>query len=80
MNVDLINAIAKWVVIVVILAGSFAMAYLAVGDVQAWVGLIGIIVGWVVRDSAGSSATANAARLAAPAPGTVNVTLPSQQA
>lgn len=62
MNTDLVNAIGKWAIVVLILAGSFVLLYQGKGDgLQPW-SAISLIVGWVIRDSAGSSATTNAVK------------------
>lgn len=49
------------------LAGCFIILYTqSATDTQPWT-VIGLIVGWIVRDSAGSSATTNAVKTIAAA-------------
>ena len=65
--------LGKYVIALAVIIGGFALiATGRGGDNTAAYGLIGAIVGWVVRDSAGTSATTNAiatiAAASAPAP------------
>ena len=62
MNADLIQTVGKYVIAVGVLFGCFALIYQGQSDAtQAWT-VIGLIVGWIVRDSAGQSATVNAVK------------------
>ncbi len=70
MTSDTIQAIAKYVVAVVVLIGAFAIIGIDTPqhlDATAPWGVIGLIVGWIVRDSAGQSATSNAVKITAAA-------------
>lgn len=62
MNADIVQTTGKYVIALAVLVGSFALLY--TGDpanTQPWT-VIGLIVGWIVRDSAGQSATVNAVK------------------
>ena len=62
MNPDLISTIGKYVIATVGLVGCLFLVYTARGDqTQPWI-VVGLIVGWIVRDSAGQSATVNAVK------------------
>lgn len=62
MSADTFQAAAKYVVALVILIGAFVLIYQEKGDVtQAWT-VIGLVAGWIVRDSAGQQATSNAVK------------------
>lgn len=64
MNSDLIQTVGKYVIALASLGGCFYLiATVAAGTdmSQAWT-VIGLIVGWIVRDSAGQSATTNAVK------------------
>jgi len=64
---ELIDTIAKYVIATMVLVGCFVLIYQSRGDdVQAWT-VAGLIVGWIVRDSAGNAASANTAKIAAAA-------------
>ena len=76
MNADLLQTAGKYLIAVAVIVGCFALIYTAKAtDTQPWT-VIGLIVGWIVRDSAGTSATTNAVKTIAaatpnpPAPGT----------
>lgn len=61
---DLIQTVGKYVIATVVLGASFVLIYTAQpgsDSTQAWT-VIGLIVGWIVRDSAGQSATSNAVK------------------
>lgn len=64
-NTDLIQTIGKYVICVVVLVGCFALLAPVTGgdptNTQPWT-VVGLIVGWIVRDSAGQSATTNAVK------------------
>jgi hypothetical protein len=48
---------AKYLIALVVIVGAFLLIYQGRGDqVQPWT-VIGLIVGWIIRDSAGESAT-----------------------
>jgi len=67
MTKELIDTIAKYVIAAGVIVGCFLLIYNSIGDdVQAWT-VIGLIVGWLIRDSAGNTASANTARIAAAA-------------
>ena len=59
---DVIQTAGKYVIAIAVLVGCFGIIYQGSGDdTQAWT-VIGLIVGWIVRDSAGQSATVNAVK------------------
>jgi len=65
---DVINTVAKYVIALTVIVGCFLLVYQGKGDqTQPWA-LMGLIVGWIVRDSAGNSSAANVARIAAAQP------------
>lgn len=67
MNSDTLNAVGKYVIAVAVIVGCFVLLYTAKAtDTQPWT-VIGLIVGWIVRDSAGTSATTNAVKTIAAA-------------
>jgi len=69
---DVIQTVGKYVIALASLAGCFYLVATAAPDTdmsQAWT-VIGLIVGWIVRDSAGQSATTNAVRTINAATGT----------
>ena len=73
MSTDLVQTVGKYAIAIVIIIGCFlqirANTTIPGADNSAYVGLMGLIVGWVVRDSAGASAAANTVRtLAAASP------------
>ncbi len=62
MTSDAIQTLAKYVVAVAVIVGCFVLLYTAKAtDTQPWT-VIGLIVGWIVRDSAGQAATTNAVK------------------
>ena len=72
MTTDTIQTVGKYLIALASLAGCFYLVTTtAVGQdlSQAWT-VIGLIVGWIVRDSAGQSATTNAVRTINAATGT----------
>lgn len=67
MTTDLLQTIGKYLIAVAVIVGCFFLIYTAKAtDTQPWT-VIGLIVGWIVRDSAGSSATTNAVKTLAAA-------------
>ena len=61
MTSDTIQTVGKYLIAVAVIVGCFVLLYTAKAtDTQPWT-VIGLIVGWIVRDSAGTSATTNAA-------------------
>jgi hypothetical protein len=62
MSADLISTIGKYVIALAVIAGSFVIIYQDANNAQPWT-VVGLIVGWIIRDSAGQSATSNAVRL-----------------
>jgi hypothetical protein len=68
---DLLSSIAKYAIALVVIIGCLVLIYQGRGDqVQPWT-VIGLIVGWIIRDSAGSSASADVQRIAAAQPSVV---------
>ncbi len=66
--IDVLNSAAKYVIALVVIIGCFTLIYQGKGDqVQPWT-VIGLVVGWIIRDSAGNSSAANDARIAASQP------------
>ena len=67
MQNDTIQVVGKYVIALVVIVGCFLQVHFNApgADNSAYVGLIGLIVGWVVRDSAGQQATANATKVIA---------------
>lgn len=66
--IDTINGVAKYVIALAVIVGAFVLIYQGRGDqVQPWT-VIGLIVGWIIRDSAGNSAASDATRIAASQP------------
>ena len=62
MNAELIQTLGKYLIAGTVLIGCFVLLYtVKATDTQPWT-VIGLIVGWIVRDSAGSSATTNAVK------------------
>lgn len=62
MSTELIQTLGKYLIAATVLIGCFVLLYTAKAtDTQPWT-VIGLIVGWIVRDSAGSSATTNAVK------------------
>lgn len=67
MNSDQFQVLGKYVIAVTVIAGCFLLLYTGKSqDTQPWT-VIGLIVGWIIRDSAGQSATTNAVRTIAAA-------------
>ena len=65
MTKELIDTIAKYIIALVVVGSCFFLIYQGRGDsVQAWT-LLGLVVGWLIRDSAGNTASANTAKIAA---------------
>ena len=65
---DLLNSSAKYVIALALILGCFVLIYQGKGDqTQPWT-VIGLIAGWIIRDSAGNSAAANVATIAAAQP------------
>ncbi len=66
--IDTLNATAKYAIALSLIAGCFILVYQGKGDqTQPWT-VIGLIAGWIIRDSAGNSAAANVATIAAAQP------------
>ncbi len=61
MTTETIQTVGKYAIALATLIGCFVLLYLNGPDTQPWT-VIGLIVGWIVRDSAGSSATTNAVK------------------
>jgi hypothetical protein len=65
---EMIDTAAKYVIALVVVVGCLVLIYQSRGDpVQPWT-IMGLIIGWIIRDSAGNSSSANLARLAASQP------------
>lgn len=62
--IDQLNAVAKYVIALALIGGCFVLIYQGKGDqTQPWT-VIGLIAGWIIRDSAGNSAAANVQKIA----------------
>jgi hypothetical protein len=73
-STDTIQTLGKYLIAAIVLAGCFVLLY--TGDAtntQPWT-VIGLIVGWIVRDSAGQQATTNAVKTIAASQPTVTTT------
>jgi hypothetical protein len=67
MTADLIRTLATYLIALLILVGAFILIYQSRGDPsQSWL-VVGAIVGYIFRDSAGAQATANVSRINASA-------------
>ena len=67
MTSDTLQTAGKYLIAVAVIVGCFVLLYTAKAtDTQPWT-VIGLIVGWIVRDSAGNSATTNAVKTIAAA-------------
>ena len=69
---DTIDGIAKYIIAAAVIAGCFALIYTGTAgadNTQPW-SVITLIVGWLIRDSAGTSATRNAVAVAEATNGT----------
>ena len=67
MTTDTLQTIGKYLIAVAVIVGCFVLLYTArATDTQPWT-VIGLIVGWIVRDSAGQQATSNAVKTIAAA-------------
>jgi hypothetical protein len=65
---EVIDTGAKYVIALVVIIGCFVLIYQGKGDqTQPWT-VIGLIAGWIIRDSAGNSAASNVATIAASQP------------
>ena len=65
---DVLNSSAKYIIALSLIAGCFILIYQGRGDqTQPWT-VIGLIAGWIIRDSAGNSAASNVATIAAAQP------------
>jgi hypothetical protein len=68
MTIDVLNNAAKYLIALTLIAGCFILIYQGKGDqTQPWT-VIGLIAGWIIRDSAGNSAASNVARIASSQP------------
>lgn len=69
--IETLNATAKYAIALSLIAGCFILVYQGKGDqTQPWT-VIGLIAGWIIRDSAGNSAAANVATIAAAQPNVI---------
>lgn len=69
MSTDTLQTIGKYLIAAAVIVGAFIIIGVdanrgVTGDAQPW-SAIALIVGWIVRDSAGQSATTNAVKLVA---------------
>jgi hypothetical protein len=65
---DVIDTGAKYVIALVVVIGCLILVYQGRGDqTQPWT-IMGLVIGWIIRDSAGASATRNATDIAASQP------------
>lgn len=68
MTSDMLQTLAKYGIALTVIVGCLILIYQGRGDqVQPWT-IIGLIVGWIIRDSASNDATRNVERLAATQP------------
>lgn len=79
---ETIDTVAKWLVVLLTMGACFYLlaAVPTVDPIQPWT-IIGLVIGWIIRDSAGNTSSANLARVAAMQPtittnGTTTVTAP----
>jgi hypothetical protein len=76
---DLLNNAAKYLIALALIGGCFVLIYQGKGDqTQPWT-VIGLIAGWIIRDSAGNSAAANVATIAAAQPTVTTTAGPPQR-
>lgn len=74
-----ISTIAKYTIALTVIIGCFVLIYQGRGDqVQPWT-VIGLIVGWIIRDSAGESATGLVERVQASQPTVTTTAGPPQR-
>ena len=69
MTSDTLQTLGKYLIALVALIGCFVLIYTApagANPAEDWT-VIGLIVGWIVRDSAGQQATSNAVKTIAAA-------------
>ena len=80
MTREIIDTIAKYVIALVVVGACFYIIATTTGGdtTQAWT-LLGLIVGWLIRDSAGNTASANTAKVAAASAPTIVQTTPTTQ-
>lgn len=65
---SILESAAKYLIAGIIIVGCFILIFTGRGDqVQPWT-VMGIIVGWIVRDSAGTAAAQNVERMNASQP------------
>lgn len=63
-----IDTIAKYAIALVVVVGCLVLIYMGRGDqTQPWT-ILGLVIGWIIRDSAGNTSSANLARVAASQP------------
>jgi hypothetical protein len=81
MSTETIQTVAKYAIALVVIGGCFAIIYQAPPEAdvtQPWT-IIGLIVGWIIRDSAGNAATSNMERIAAAQPTVTTTAGPPQR-
>lgn len=66
---ETIDTIAKWLVVLLTMSACFYLLAVVptVDPIQPWT-IIGLVIGWIIRDSAGNTSSANLARVAASQP------------
>lgn len=65
---DKVDTVAKYLIAGIVIVGCFILIFTGRGDqVQPWT-VMGIIVGWIVRDSAGNAAVSAVERINASQP------------
>ncbi len=70
---ELIDTVAKYAIALVVVIGCLILIYTGQGDpVQPWT-ILGLIIGWIIRDSAGNTSAANLAKAQAAVPPVVVV-------
>ena len=63
-----IDTFAKYLIAGIVVIGCLILIYQSRGDpVQPWT-ILGLVIGWIIRDSSGNSSSANLARVAAAQP------------
>lgn len=77
--IELVQVAAKYIIALIVILGCLVLIYQGRGDqVQPWT-VIGLVVGWIIRDSAGNAATANMERIAQTQPTVTTTAGPPQR-
>ncbi len=70
---ELVDTVAKYIIALVVVVGCLVLIFTEKGDpVQPWL-VIGLVIGWIIRDSAGNTSAANLAKAQAAVPPVVVV-------